>query len=112
KGVIVLSILMQSSNEHCNMLQTIIGFFLNSVHTPSRVIDLLSHAGISVAASTLLKMDESLIGQCKEKIIQAWKGFLIGTAYDNLDFTFKTKQPTLENGGRFLSTTSATFLPL
>jgi len=33
-------------------------------------------------------------------------------AYDNLDFDFKTKEPSDQNQGTFLSITTATFIPL
>ena len=33
-------------------------------------------------------------------------------AYDNLDFDFKTKEPSDQNQGTFSSITTATFIPL
>ena len=40
------------------------------------------------------------------------KGGLCALAYDNLDFDFKVKEPTLENLGSFTSITTGTFIPL
>src|SRR6266436_6077958 len=37
---------------------------------------------------------------------------LCSIAYDNLDFSFKTKEPTDSNQGTFTSITTGTFIPL
>ncbi|KAG2148116.1 hypothetical protein DEU56DRAFT_928273 [Suillus clintonianus] len=53
KKVIILSILMQSSNRNSNALQSIVGIFLQSVHTPQKVIDTLSKMGVSVSVDAI-----------------------------------------------------------
>ncbi|KAG1904411.1 uncharacterized protein F5891DRAFT_977266 [Suillus fuscotomentosus] len=42
KRVIILGILMQSTNRRSNALQSILGIFLQSTHTPQKVIDTLA----------------------------------------------------------------------
>ncbi|KAG2152930.1 hypothetical protein DEU56DRAFT_727371 [Suillus clintonianus] len=53
KKVVILSILMQSSNRNSNALQSIVGIFLQSVHTPQKVIDTLSKMGVSVSVDAI-----------------------------------------------------------
>ncbi|KAG1839900.1 hypothetical protein DFJ58DRAFT_667470 [Suillus subalutaceus] len=42
KKVVILSILMQSTNRKSNTLQSILGIFLQSMHTPQHVVDTLA----------------------------------------------------------------------
>ncbi|KAG2053893.1 hypothetical protein BDR06DRAFT_982577 [Suillus hirtellus] len=39
---------MQSLNQNLNVLQSIVGIFLQSMHTPQKVIDILSRMGVTV----------------------------------------------------------------
>ncbi|KAG1882355.1 hypothetical protein F4604DRAFT_1546252, partial [Suillus subluteus] len=46
KKVVIISIMMQSVQPKSNALQSIIGIFLQSAHTPQNVIDTLARIGI------------------------------------------------------------------
>ncbi|KAG1775698.1 hypothetical protein EV702DRAFT_931378, partial [Suillus placidus] len=46
KKVVILSIMMQSTNRKSNALQSILGIFLQSMHTPQHVVDTLAWIGI------------------------------------------------------------------
>ncbi|OBZ72547.1 hypothetical protein A0H81_07974 [Grifola frondosa] len=46
KTTVVISILMQSTNQQCNMLSSVIGIFLHSCNTPEKVVKTLAHMGI------------------------------------------------------------------
>ncbi|KAI0259567.1 hypothetical protein BC834DRAFT_1016460 [Gloeopeniophorella convolvens] len=52
KQLAVISIMMQSMNQHCNLLGSIIGLFLHTCNTPEKVIKVLSRIGASVSGLT------------------------------------------------------------
>lgn len=49
KSIVIISILMQSTNKSCNYLQSILGIFFHSTNTPEKVIETLAHAGLSIS---------------------------------------------------------------
>ncbi|KIJ10325.1 hypothetical protein PAXINDRAFT_29183, partial [Paxillus involutus ATCC 200175] len=53
KKAIISGILMQGINQKSNVLQSLLGFFLQSIHAPSKVIDTLAHLGISISADAI-----------------------------------------------------------
>ncbi|KIK74457.1 hypothetical protein PAXRUDRAFT_90892, partial [Paxillus rubicundulus Ve08.2h10] len=53
KKTIVSGIVMQGINQKSNTLQSILGFFLQSVHTPYKVIDTLAHLRISISTNAI-----------------------------------------------------------
>ena len=54
----------------------------------------------------------SLTKECHDIIKDLGRDGLCTLAYDNLDFDFKVKEPTLENPGTFSSITTGTFMTL
>ncbi|KAF8328524.1 uncharacterized protein EI90DRAFT_2925811, partial [Cantharellus anzutake] len=112
KGVAILSILANSSSQRCNAFQAIQGFFLDSTNTPRRVIEVLSHGGWSVSAESICHMVQSVTESLKASLKKLSDPGLYAMAYDNLDFDFKTKEPSDQNQGTFSSITTATFIPL
>ena len=59
-----------------------------------------------------VNMVKSLTKEWHDTIRHLGKDGLCALAYDNLDFDFKAKEPTLENPGSFHSITMGTFIPL
>ncbi|KAF8317294.1 uncharacterized protein EI90DRAFT_2943471, partial [Cantharellus anzutake] len=112
KGCVILSILANSTNSRCNAFQAVQGFFLESVNTPERVINVLAHGGWSVSVMSMMNMVKSLTVERQKIIRDLSKDGLCALAYDNLDFDFKPKEATLENPGTFESITTGTFIPL
>ncbi|KAJ7582031.1 hypothetical protein C8J56DRAFT_792909, partial [Mycena floridula] len=112
KSVVIVSIILHSSNQRCNYLQTILGIFFHSTSVPEKVIETLSHAGISVALSTIHNAVTSLSKDAANKLKAAARTLTTGFAYDNFDIKFKTSQPTVEHRAEFVSATSATAIPL
>ncbi|KIJ69569.1 hypothetical protein HYDPIDRAFT_80011, partial [Hydnomerulius pinastri MD-312] len=53
KKIVIISILTQSTNRKSNALQSIVGIFLQSTHTPQKVIETLAHMGISVSVDAI-----------------------------------------------------------
>ncbi|KAI9460696.1 hypothetical protein HD554DRAFT_2206865 [Boletus coccyginus] len=98
KKTVVFSILMQSINQKANPLQSILGIFFQSAHTPQKVIDTLACIGISISTETINALGQSL---------------LTSYAYDNFDVDLKSHVPTTEKSNNFLKhLTSGLLFPL
>ncbi|KAF8835721.1 hypothetical protein BDN67DRAFT_877161, partial [Paxillus ammoniavirescens] len=112
KAVVVISIFLQSSNEKCNSLQGWMGFFMKSMCVPEKAIEVLAHAGLSISLSSIhnavTSMSKEISSTIKKEVCTLHAAFV----YDNFDIAFNTAQPSLENRSSFVSTTSATVVPL
>jgi hypothetical protein len=104
--------MLQNSNERCNYLQGILGFFYHSTSVPEKVIETLAHAGLSISISSIHNAVQSVSHQASARIRHAVRSLQSAFAYDNFDIDFKTEQPTLEHRSNFISATSATVIPL
>ncbi|KAF8900876.1 hypothetical protein CPB84DRAFT_1680201, partial [Gymnopilus junonius] len=89
KRVVCLSIMLQSTNRHCNALQSIIGIFLHSCNTPETVCELLAHIGLSVSTTSINDTVKSLSKQAGNVMQKLGRTFLTLYAYDNLDIDLK-----------------------
>ncbi|KAG1881034.1 hypothetical protein F4604DRAFT_1879629 [Suillus subluteus] len=112
KAVVCISIFLQNSNERCNYLQGMLGFFYHSTSVPEKVIETLAHAGLSISISSIHSAVQSVSNQMSVRIRRAVRSLQSAFAYDNFDIDFKTEQPTLEHRSNFVSATSATVIPL
>ncbi|KAG2126359.1 uncharacterized protein EDB93DRAFT_1097120, partial [Suillus bovinus] len=110
--VVCISIFLQNSNERCNYLQGILGFFYHSTSVPEKVIETLAHAGLSISISSIHSAVQSVSNQTSARIRHAVRSLQSAFAYDNFDIDFKTDQPTLKHRSNFVSATSATVIPL
>ena len=63
KKVVMISILMQGTNQKCNALESVFGIFLHSCNTPQKVIDMLAHMGITISVETHLTLTDFLLYQ-------------------------------------------------
>ncbi|KAG1741905.1 uncharacterized protein EDB91DRAFT_1081690 [Suillus paluster] len=93
KKVVLMSIMLQSSNQKCNALQSIYGIFLHSCNTPQRVIHMLARMGISTCPATILNAIRSLSHESITHIQAMSQTLLVGYVYDNFDVDFKTSAP-------------------
>ncbi|KIK82600.1 hypothetical protein PAXRUDRAFT_710260, partial [Paxillus rubicundulus Ve08.2h10] len=112
KAVVSISIFLQSSNERCNYLQGILGFFCHSTCVPEKVIETLAHAGLSISIKSIDNAVASVSKEISNRIKKSAQTLRSSFAYDNFDIDFKTWQPTLEKRSSFVSATSATIIPL
>ncbi|TFK61621.1 hypothetical protein BDN72DRAFT_747445, partial [Pluteus cervinus] len=55
KKIFCISILLHSSNQKCNYLQTLIGLYLHATNTPESVRELLSRLGVSISTDAIRK---------------------------------------------------------
>src|ERR1700733_7973083 len=108
-----MSVMMQSSNQRCNALQSAVGMFLESCNTPETVRELLAHMGISVSTTAINDMVNSLSKETQTEIRRLGQSLLAAYAYDNLDIDLKHAVPTIENDPvTLIHLTSGTLLPL
>jgi hypothetical protein len=105
--------MLQSSNQNCNALQSIIGVFLKSCNTPETVCKFLAHAGLSLSTTSINTAVTNLSREVGTKIHELGRSFLTSYAYDNLDIDLKHSVPMLEKPQETLiHLTSGTMLPL
>ena len=102
-----------STNQRCNAVASVIGIFCHSTSAPEIVIEMLSHAGLSISTTSIHNMVNSLSEKSQQKIRRLAKTMLGSIAYDNFDMDFKTHLPTVEKSGFTLKhATSAIIFPL
>ena len=89
--------MMQSSNRHCNALQSAVGVFLQSCNAPETLRELLARMGVSVATTSINFAIKSLSKQADFTIRHLGQSLLASYAYDNLDIDLKHSIPTAEN---------------
>jgi len=105
--------MMQSSNQHCNTLQSILGIFLHCWNAPEAVRECLTHMGISISVSAINSAVTNLSKQSKAEMWHLGESFLTSYAYDNLDINLKHSIPTIEKlQDTLIHLTSGTMLPL
>ncbi|EDR15496.1 uncharacterized protein LACBIDRAFT_321367 [Laccaria bicolor S238N-H82] len=68
KQVLCLSIMMHSTNQECNSLQSIIGVFLHACNAPDAVLELLTHLGVSISPSTISNTVSNLSKESSSKV--------------------------------------------
>jgi len=75
-------------------------------------MNVLAHGGWCVSIPSIVNIIRSLTKEQHNIIKDLGRDGLCALAYDNLDFDFKVKEPTLENPGSFSSIMTGTFIPL
>ncbi|KAJ7750589.1 hypothetical protein B0H16DRAFT_1663320 [Mycena metata] len=68
KKVVMISVLMQSTNKNCNALESVFGIFLHASNTPSKVIEALAHMGISISTDTIDNAVHSLSRETRKTL--------------------------------------------
>lgn len=104
---------MQSTNRRSNALQSILGIFLQSTHTPQKVIDTLSRIGISISTDSINAAIRSLSAESQNTLRSIGKSLLASYAYDNFDVDLKSQVPQAEKSHESLKhLTSGLLFPL
>ncbi|KAH9023951.1 hypothetical protein EDB85DRAFT_1894530 [Lactarius pseudohatsudake] len=91
---------------------SIMGIFVHSANVPQRVIEVLAHAGLSISIKSIQRAVKSMSNDSACRIKESLRTLKVAIAYDNFDINFKTSEPTLTHQSSFVSTTSATAIPL
>ncbi|KAJ6540519.1 hypothetical protein B0H19DRAFT_959500, partial [Mycena capillaripes] len=100
KKVVIISMMMQSTNQQSNMLESVIGIFLHASNTPSKVIETLARMGISISLDSIHNAVHSLSRETFERLRTMGQTLLVSYAYDNFDINFPHAIPTVENSKR------------
>ncbi|KAG2128116.1 hypothetical protein BD769DRAFT_1628136 [Suillus cothurnatus] len=104
---------MQSSNQNSNALQSIFGIFLQSMHTPQRVIETLSRMGVSISVHATNAAITSLSAKSHHAIRALGQTLLAAYAYDNFDVDLKKTGHTVgESEDTLTHLTSSLLFPL
>ncbi|KAJ6567851.1 hypothetical protein B0H10DRAFT_2200069 [Mycena sp. CBHHK59/15] len=96
KKVVMISMMMQSTNKNCNALESVFGIFLHASNTPSKVIETLAHMGISISVDAIDDAVHSLSRETYHTLRAMGQTLLVGYAYDNFDISFPGLVPTVE----------------
>ncbi|KAF8448777.1 hypothetical protein L210DRAFT_3341799, partial [Boletus edulis BED1] len=113
KKIVVMSILMHSTNRKSNSLQSLIGIFLQSAHTPQKVIETLARMGISVSIDAIHVAIRSLSTESLQAVKALGCTLLASYAYDNFDVDLKSTNQTVEKSNESLKhLTSGLVFPL
>ncbi|KAJ7874494.1 hypothetical protein B0H14DRAFT_3437656 [Mycena olivaceomarginata] len=103
KTAVILSIMMQSRNSKCNALESVFVIFLHSTNTHEKVIEALSHMGISISQTAIHRAIHSLSAETAETLCDLGQTLLVGYAYDNFNINFPTLVPTVEKAAHPLT---------
>ncbi|KAG1731026.1 hypothetical protein EDB19DRAFT_1912702 [Suillus lakei] len=76
-----------------NTLQSILGIFLQSTHTPQKVINTLSCIGISISTDLINAAICSLSAESQNTLQSIGKSLLASYTYDNFDVDLKSQVP-------------------
>ncbi|KAJ8072091.1 hypothetical protein PM082_015649 [Marasmius tenuissimus] len=111
RQVVCISTMMQSTNQRCNAIQSLIGLFLHACNAPETVTELLAHIRVSISASAIKDAVKSLSEESRKQIRAATRELLSAYAFDNIDIDLP-HAPTLENPlATLLHLTSGTIIP-
>ncbi|KAG9120456.1 hypothetical protein FRC07_004049 [Ceratobasidium sp. 392] len=108
----LFNICMNNSNMRCNTLQAIVGMFAHSTGTPEKIIEFLSHTGLSIAPTSINRMVSHMSSEAQKSLKGELTNLVSAIGFDNLEVRFDTEQPTAENQGKLVSMTTAAFFPL
>ncbi|KAJ7766969.1 hypothetical protein DFH07DRAFT_955088 [Mycena maculata] len=97
KKVVIISMLMQSTNQQSNMLESVRGIFLHASNTPSKVIETLARMGISISVDSIHNAVDSLSRETVARLRIMGQSLLVIYVYDNFDINFPHLVPTVEN---------------
>jgi hypothetical protein len=100
-------------NQQSNTLRSLLGMFLQSTHTPQKVIETLEWMGILVSVNAIHAATHSLSVQTHQHLQSLGWSLLASYAYDNFDVDLKTHQHKIENSTESLKhLTSDLMFPL
>ena len=105
--------MIQCTNRKANALQSILGIFLQSTHTPQKVIDTLACISVSVSTETVNVAIRSLSMESQQNLCELSQSLLASYAYDNFDVDLKSQVSTAEKSTTSLKhLTSGLMFPL
>ncbi|KAI0267690.1 hypothetical protein BC834DRAFT_1040462 [Gloeopeniophorella convolvens] len=109
KRVVIINIMMQSTNQKCNALASLIGLFCHSTSTPELVLEMLAHSGLSVSPTAVHNMVSSLSEGAHKQLREIASTRIASFVYDNFDMDFKSWQHTVDKPGSTLVHATSAF---
>ncbi|KAI6006037.1 hypothetical protein EDD15DRAFT_2384664 [Pisolithus albus] len=105
--------LVQNTNQKANYLQCMLGIFLQSAHTPQKVVETLARMGLSISVTSINSAILSLSRESSRTIKSLGHTMLAAYAYDNFDVDLKTSDQRVEKSNDTLKhLTSGLLFPL
>ncbi|KAF9929824.1 hypothetical protein BGZ65_005623 [Modicella reniformis] len=104
------SILLYLRSRNSNCLQAMIGLFLHGTSTQRKVIDVLSHAGLSVSSSSIFRMLEELTNDAQRRVRKAVKEKAWFLVYDNINLAKRKHDQRIHNRDAFENGATATVI--
>jgi hypothetical protein len=89
-----------------------VSLFAHSTSTSEKMVELLAHAGLAIAPSSINNMVQAMSTEATRTLKSQLPGLVAAIAYDNLDISFRTEQPTVDHSSHLAHITTGTFMPL
>ncbi|KAI0635613.1 hypothetical protein C8Q77DRAFT_1169779 [Trametes polyzona] len=114
KIAMILSVLAQGRDPHCNALQSIVGIFCRACNAPEKLMKVLLRMGVSISLESVRRATLSMSAKSSESIESVGRSLLVSFGFDNLDILIKTLVPTVDDphARGMLHLTSATMFRL
>ncbi|KIL57952.1 hypothetical protein M378DRAFT_87180, partial [Amanita muscaria Koide BX008] len=113
KKSVIVSIVLQSTNQKANTFASFLGVFLHSCRTPQRVVNALARMGLTVSQSCIHTAINSLSLNASLTLRELGQSRCIALAYDNFDVDLKVSVPVVEKSTETLKhLTSGLVFPL
>ncbi|KAF8332942.1 hypothetical protein F5887DRAFT_1080554 [Amanita rubescens] len=96
KKSVIVSIVLQSTNQKANTFASILGVFLHSCRTLQRVINALARMGLTVSQSCIHTAINSLSSNASLTLQELGQSRCIALAYDNFNVDLKVSVPVVE----------------
>ncbi|KAF9935328.1 hypothetical protein BGZ65_003413 [Modicella reniformis] len=104
------SILLFLRSRNSNYLQTMMGLFLYANGTQHKVVEVLSHAGMSVSPSSIARMLEALSDDAKKRVRKRVHEAPWLIVYDNINLAKRKFDQRLMNADTFENGATATII--
>ncbi|KLO16403.1 hypothetical protein SCHPADRAFT_806160, partial [Schizopora paradoxa] len=97
KAIVIISILAKSTNQQCNAFAVVTGLFLHASRASERVVEMLSHSGMSISSSATNMLIHSLSADAHSKLETLMQTHVASLVYDNFDIKFEVHTPSDRN---------------
>ncbi|KAF8579222.1 hypothetical protein K439DRAFT_1282658, partial [Ramaria rubella] len=112
RSMTCITVFMNSVNQFCNLLPSIVGIFCHASGEPEGVINMLAHAGISISTTSINNIVNSLSIESWAQVWDSGQSLLTAWCFDNFSWLHKPANLTLETQAVHVEVTSALFQPL
>ncbi|KAL0569038.1 hypothetical protein V5O48_012934 [Marasmius crinis-equi] len=104
----ICAMLSITRSQKANDFQVVMGLFLLASGASKREVDVLSHAGLSVSYSSVLRHVKALSRENLAEVQRVVKEFLVAIIWDNVNFAFRVGSERIDSKDHFDNGTTAT----